>query len=116
MTDPVLGFVGFGEAGFHIAKWLTTAGIAGVCAFDINRDTPELGETIRRRAKEAQIRLVDSSKELAASAGIFFSSGERRAREMEEVAETLRSLGIEPIMSQAAARRQGLVREVRNYA
>ena len=32
--------------------------------------------------------------------------GERRAREMEEVAATLRSLGIEPIMAQAAARRQ----------
>jgi 3-hydroxyisobutyrate dehydrogenase-like beta-hydroxyacid dehydrogenase len=32
--------------------------------------------------------------------------GERRAREMEEVAETLESLGIEPIMAQAAARRQ----------
>lgn len=32
--------------------------------------------------------------------------GERRAREMEEVAETLESLGIEPIMSEAAARRQ----------
>ena len=32
--------------------------------------------------------------------------GERRAREMEEVAETLESLGIEPIMAQAAASRQ----------
>jgi len=32
--------------------------------------------------------------------------GERRAREMEEVAETLESLGIEPIMAKAAARRQ----------
>jgi 3-hydroxyisobutyrate dehydrogenase-like beta-hydroxyacid dehydrogenase len=32
--------------------------------------------------------------------------GERRAREMEEVAETLTSLGIEPIMAEAAARRQ----------
>ena len=32
--------------------------------------------------------------------------GERRAREMEEVAETLQSLGIEPIMAAAAARRQ----------
>lgn len=32
--------------------------------------------------------------------------GERRAREMEEVAETLRSIGIEPIMAEAAARRQ----------
>src|SRR5262249_10179213 len=32
--------------------------------------------------------------------------GERRAREMEEVAETLRAIGIEPIMAEAAARRQ----------
>jgi len=32
--------------------------------------------------------------------------GERRAREMEEVAETLRGLRIEPIMAEAAARRQ----------
>jgi 3-hydroxyisobutyrate dehydrogenase-like beta-hydroxyacid dehydrogenase len=32
--------------------------------------------------------------------------GERRAREMEEVSETLESIGIEPIMAAAAARRQ----------
>jgi 3-hydroxyisobutyrate dehydrogenase-like beta-hydroxyacid dehydrogenase len=32
--------------------------------------------------------------------------GERRAREMDEVAETLRAIGIEPIMAAAAARRQ----------
>jgi 3-hydroxyisobutyrate dehydrogenase len=32
--------------------------------------------------------------------------GERRAREMEEVAETLRAGGIEPIMAEATARRQ----------
>ena len=32
--------------------------------------------------------------------------GERRAREMEEVSETLRSIGVEPIMAEATARRQ----------
>jgi 3-hydroxyisobutyrate dehydrogenase-like beta-hydroxyacid dehydrogenase len=32
--------------------------------------------------------------------------GERRARELEEVAETLRAIGIEPIMAEAASRRQ----------
>lgn len=32
--------------------------------------------------------------------------GERRAREMEEVAETLRAMGIDPIMADATARRQ----------
>ena len=33
--------------------------------------------------------------------------GERRAHEMEEVAETLRAMGIEPVMADAAARRLG---------
>src|SRR2546427_2625505 len=85
MSDPVLGFVGFGKAGFHIANGFKTAGIVGVCAFDINRDTPELGETIRRRAKEAQVCLVDSSKDLAASAGVLFSTVTcARAREAAE--------------------------------
>ena len=32
--------------------------------------------------------------------------GERRAREMEEVADTLRAIGVEPIMAEATARRQ----------
>jgi hypothetical protein len=32
--------------------------------------------------------------------------GRRRALEMEEVAKTLRAVGIEPIMAEAAARRQ----------
>jgi 3-hydroxyisobutyrate dehydrogenase len=32
--------------------------------------------------------------------------GERRAREMEEAAETLRAIGVEPIMAEATARRQ----------
>lgn len=32
--------------------------------------------------------------------------GERRAREMEEVAETLRAIGVEPIMAEATVRRQ----------
>jgi 3-hydroxyisobutyrate dehydrogenase-like beta-hydroxyacid dehydrogenase len=32
--------------------------------------------------------------------------GERRAREMEEVAETLRTIGVDPIMAEATARRQ----------
>jgi 3-hydroxyisobutyrate dehydrogenase-like beta-hydroxyacid dehydrogenase len=35
--------------------------------------------------------------------------GERRAREMEEVAETLRAIGVDPIMAEATARRQDWV-------
>ncbi len=37
--------------------------------------------------------------------GRVVANGERRAREMDEVAETLRSCGIDPIMAEATARR-----------
>lgn len=39
-------------------------------------------------------------------AGRVVVHGERRAHEMEEVAETLRAIGVEPIMAEATARRQ----------
>lgn len=75
MNDrPRIGFAGFGEAGFHIAAGLRSAGIAGISAYDINTHTPGLGEKIRRRAVEAQTRLVDSNAELAASADIILST------------------------------------------
>jgi 3-hydroxyisobutyrate dehydrogenase len=38
--------------------------------------------------------------------GRVVEHGERRAREMEEVAETLRAIEVDPIMAEAAARRQ----------
>jgi 3-hydroxyisobutyrate dehydrogenase-like beta-hydroxyacid dehydrogenase len=38
--------------------------------------------------------------------------GERRARELEEVAETLRAIGVEPIMAEAASRRQDSIAEL----
>jgi len=40
------------------------------------------------------------------TAGRVVVHGERRAREMEEVAETLRAVGVDPIMADATARRQ----------
>jgi hypothetical protein len=40
------------------------------------------------------------------------SHGERRAAEMEEVAATLRELGIEPLMTQATVQRQREMGEI----
>jgi 3-hydroxyisobutyrate dehydrogenase-like beta-hydroxyacid dehydrogenase len=46
-------------------------------------------------------------KELADyTSGRVVVHGERRAREMEEVADTLRAIGVDPIMAEATARRQ----------
>jgi 3-hydroxyisobutyrate dehydrogenase-like beta-hydroxyacid dehydrogenase len=69
-----IGFIGFGEAGFHIAGGLHGAGIGGIAAFDINTDTPGLGEKIRQRAAATGTRLAGSNAELTDAADILIST------------------------------------------
>lgn len=64
-----LGFVGFGEAGYHIAKGLRQPGISSVTAFDIN-----ITDKVRQRAREAGTRLVETNRELAESCDIVLSA------------------------------------------
>jgi len=68
-----IGFVGFGEAGFHIAKGLRAAGVESLSAYDINADTDGLGEKIRARACEAGVNLVTSNAALASASKLIFS-------------------------------------------
>lgn len=72
--NPKIGFVGFGEAGFHIGGGLRSAGIDHIAAYDINSWTPGLGEKIRRRAEESGTRLVDSNGELTGLSDIILST------------------------------------------
>ena len=64
-----IGFVGFGEAAYHIAQGLEQPGIASITAFDIQSN-----DKIRQRAREAQTRLLESNRELAASCDIMLSA------------------------------------------
>jgi 3-hydroxyisobutyrate dehydrogenase-like beta-hydroxyacid dehydrogenase len=75
MKDEIkIGFIGFGEAGFHIARGLRGAGLSCVCAYDINARAPGLGEKIRRRAGEAGVPLLESNAELAAASDVLLST------------------------------------------
>jgi 3-hydroxyisobutyrate dehydrogenase-like beta-hydroxyacid dehydrogenase len=69
-----IGFVGFGEAAYHIAKGLRQPGIASIAAFDINTHTPGLGQKIQQRVKETETHLVESNRELAKSCDIMMSA------------------------------------------
>ena len=60
-----IGFVGFGEAAFHIAKGLEQS----VTAFDSN-----VTDKMRQRARETGTRLVESNRELAQSCEIIMSA------------------------------------------
>jgi 3-hydroxyisobutyrate dehydrogenase-like beta-hydroxyacid dehydrogenase len=69
MKDGIsVGFVGFGEAGSHIAKGLKSAGLSRIFGFDI------APEKVRHRATDAGVPLVSSNRELADSAEILFST------------------------------------------
>ena len=76
MTSPApsLGFIGFGEAAFHIAKGLRAAGLSNILAYDIHTRTPGRGELIERRARESGVSLTASSRELASSCARLLST------------------------------------------
>lgn len=69
-----IGFVGFGEAGFHIARGLRNAGAGHISAYDINTHTPVLGDKIRQRARESEIRLVETNEQLGNSCKTILST------------------------------------------
>ena len=64
-----LGFVGFGEAAFHLTKGLREAGLPLVSAYDIRPD-----EKVQSRARETGTQLAASSSELAEAADVIISA------------------------------------------
>src|SRR5579862_3910623 len=64
-----IGFVGFGEAAYHIAKGLKQPGISSIFAFDI-----QITDKVRQRARETGARLVVSNQELAESCDVMLSA------------------------------------------
>lgn len=70
MTLDRAGFVGFGEAGYHIAKGLLGAGLTETFAFDIDSSS----DRVRGRARETGTVLVDSNAALADACGVIFSA------------------------------------------
>ncbi|MDC3424222.1 DUF1932 domain-containing protein [Aquibacillus sp. 3ASR75-11] len=67
-----LGFIGFGEASFHIARGLSSN--IDVYAFDINATHKDLGPIIGERAEQANVKLLPSLEELAQSCTIILSA------------------------------------------
>lgn len=68
-----IGFVGFGEAGYHLAKGLRGAGVTQLVAFDIHTHTPGRGERIQQRAAETGVALLESSQALAENCDLLLS-------------------------------------------
>jgi len=67
VNNSPIGFIGFGEAGFSLGSGLRDAGAPRIFAYDINANTPGLGEKIRQRALVSGTTLLDSPENLARS-------------------------------------------------
>jgi 3-hydroxyisobutyrate dehydrogenase-like beta-hydroxyacid dehydrogenase len=72
MQTPI-GFLGFGEAGFHLARGLRGAGAPPLVAFDIKAPHGTEDERIRTRAAETGTRLVETPRALAQRTRVILS-------------------------------------------
>jgi len=68
--QPVLGFIGLGEAAFHIASGLRRDGLQGILAYDKFWNVEPQSALVKQRAQEAGVRLVPDLAALAAEADI----------------------------------------------
>ncbi|MHB8770038.1 MAG: NAD(P)-binding domain-containing protein [Syntrophales bacterium] len=74
MADSfTLGFIGFGEAGFAIAKGLHEAGVKGIFFIHSRRRDPERAALASRRGREAGATAVETAQELAARSDYLLS-------------------------------------------
>ena len=103
-----VGFVGFGEAGYHVAKGLRGAGLAETFAYDIDKS-----ERVSGRARETETTLAESNAALAESCGVIFCAvtADQALKAAEQTAPFLRPRhfycdvnSVSPQMKQAIGR------------
>jgi 3-hydroxyisobutyrate dehydrogenase-like beta-hydroxyacid dehydrogenase len=74
MKTPRIGFIGFGEAAFWIARGLRGQGITDTVAYDLHTWTPKRGDIIRERALESGTRLLPTLPETPRACDILVSA------------------------------------------
>ncbi|MDI6707145.1 MAG: NAD(P)-dependent oxidoreductase [Firmicutes bacterium] len=74
MKTPKVGFIGFGEAAYNIAKGLKEEGISEVTAYDKFWNIEPQAAIIGKRAKDANIALAPSLAEMIEKSDFIFSA------------------------------------------
>lgn len=69
-----MGFIGFGEAAFHISRGLGKEGLTGIVAYDAMAGDPVMGKLVRSRAGEAGVTLLETAREVAKQCDMIFAA------------------------------------------
>lgn len=69
-----LGFIGFGEVGYELAKGVKKEGLAEIFAFDPFADDAKMGTLVQERATEAGVRLISNPAELVKQADVVIAA------------------------------------------
>jgi 3-hydroxyisobutyrate dehydrogenase-like beta-hydroxyacid dehydrogenase len=69
----LIGFIGFGEAGFEIARGLHSSGVAAVCLCDVAVQDPERALLIKNRAREAGAVILGTIGEVVEQSATLLS-------------------------------------------
>ncbi|MED1953295.1 DUF1932 domain-containing protein [Brevibacillus centrosporus] len=72
MGELSVGFIGFGEAAFHICSGLKSEGVEHIRAFDVMANDAELGAKIKDRASTVGVILDSSLGELIQNTQVIF--------------------------------------------
>ena len=89
----ILGFIGFGGAGYGLAKGLRQAGLSEILFYDRLQETPPYAEVIRRHAEETGAVPTANVRDLLSRIEIIFScvTGEMAVPVAGEAAPFLRT-------------------------
>lgn len=74
MNQPKIGFIGFGEAAFNIARGFKKEGINNISAYDKYADREPYSKLIKTRAVETDVALKNNMKQLVDNTNIIFSA------------------------------------------
>lgn len=69
-----LGFIGFGEVGFELARGLKQEGLKNIIAFDPMTNDSRFGPLVRNRAVEAGVVLLNSPSDVTAAADVIIAA------------------------------------------
>jgi 3-hydroxyisobutyrate dehydrogenase-like beta-hydroxyacid dehydrogenase len=73
-TNPIIGFIGFGEVAYYLSRGLRKEGVEHILAYARSMAKPGYGEGIRNRAQEAGVELTPTLEELVTRSEIVISA------------------------------------------